>query len=279
MIDIIIDTLIDAVKLLPFLFIAFLIIEVFEHKLGEKSKEFLTNTKKIGPIVGSLFGIIPQCGFSAFATNLYATRIISLGTLFAVYLSTSDEMIPILLAEQAPVMLLFKILIVKFLLGIIYGFIIDLFIRKKEDANYQICSSEHCHCDDESLFLSSLKHTFNIFLFIVIFTFLINIVMYYGGEDLLGKLFLKNNIFAPVVTCLIGLIPNCAASTLLTELFLNNAISFGALVGGLLTSAGVGLLVLFRVNKDKKENVFILILLYIIGVISGVIIELFTKIF
>lgn len=273
--EVIIDTLIDSIKLLPFLFIAFLFIELFEHKFNEKSKQKLSKSNKFGPIIGSILGIIPQCGFGALATNLYSTRIITLGTLIAVYLSTSDEMIPILIAEKAPISLLLKILVIKLIIGIIFGMLIDLIIKRKDKENYHICEDEHCHCDDEHFLKAALKHTFNIFIFIMICTFIIDLIMEFGGNNLLNKLLLKNNVFALFLTSLIGLIPNCAASVILTELFLKKAISFASLIAGLLTGAGVGLLVLFKTNKNKKENILILVTIYVIGVLIGLLLELF----
>lgn len=273
--EVIVDTLIDSLKLLPFLFIAFLLIELFEHRFSKKTKKSLTKANKFGPVIGSILGIIPQCGFSVMATNLYATRIISLGTLIAVYLSTSDEMIPILIAEKAPINLLIKILIIKLIVGIIFGILIDLIIKRKDKENYHICEEDHCNCDDEHFLRAALKHTISIFIFILLCTFVINIIMYYSGNNLLNKLLLKNNIFAPFLTSLIGLIPNCAASVILTELYLNNALTFSSLIAGLLSSAGVGLLVLFKTNKNKKENIYILLTIYLIGAIIGLLLKLF----
>ena len=272
--EVIIDTLLDSLKLLPFLFIAFLLIELFEHKFSKKTKERLSNSNKFGPAVGSVLGVIPQCGFSVMATNLYATRIITMGTLIAVYLSTSDEMIPILVAEKAPISLLLKILLIKILVGMICGFIIDLLIKRKDKEDYHICEDEHCNCDDDHFLGAALKHTLNIFIFILIFTFIINLIMKYGGNNLLSKILLKDNIFAPFLTSLIGLIPNCAASVILTELYLNNAITFAPLISGLLTGAGLGILVLFKTNRDKKENLFIIATIYVIGVVIGILLEL-----
>lgn len=274
--EVIIETLIDSFKLLPFLFITFLIIELFEHKLSKKSKKVITNSGKFGPFLGSILGIFPQCGFSVAATNLYATRIISLGTLTSIYLSTSDEMIPILIAEQAPIELFVKIIILKFVIGFIFGFIIDLIIRKKEEQDYKICKDEHCHCE-EKILIASIKHTLNIFIFIVICNFVINFIMEFGGMNYLKAILLKDNIFGSFITSLIGLIPNCAGSVVLTELFLNNAISFSSLIAGLLSGAGIAILVLFKTNKNKKENFMILGLLYLIGAISGVILELISR--
>lgn len=275
--EVITETLIDSVKLLPFLFITFLVIELFEHKLSKKSKNAITNSGKFGPFIGSFLGLIPQCGFSVAVTNLYATRIITLGTLISIYLSTSDEMIPILIAEQAPIELLIKIIILKFIIGFIFGFIIDLFFKKREKENYSLCKEEHCHCD-KKIFRASLKHTLNIFIFIVICNFIINFIMEFGGMNYLKDILLKDNILGSFITSLIGLIPNCAGSVVLTELFLNNAISFSALVAGLLSGAGIALLVLFKTNKNKKENFMILGFLYLIGAFSGVILELISRI-
>ncbi len=278
--EIILETLIDSIKLLPFLFITFLLIELFEHKLSKKSKNMIEKSGKFSPIIGSLLGIIPQCGFSVMATNLYVTRIISLGTLIAIYLSTSDEMIPILIAEQAPISLFIKIIIIKFIIGFVIGFIIDFILRKKDEVkeDFSICTEEHCNCN-EKILTASLKHTINIFIFILICNFIINTCMEYGGIYYLEKVLLKDNLFAPFLTSLIGLIPNCASSVVLTELFLKDAISFAGLISGLLSGAGVALLVLFKVNKNKKESLYITGIIYTVGVLSGIIIEIISILF
>lgn len=275
--EIILETIIDSVKLLPFLFVTFLLIELFEHRFTKKSKNLIQKNKKLGPILGSLLGIIPQCGFSVAATNLYITRIITLGTLFSVYLSTSDEMLPLLIAEKAPASLIVKILIIKVIFALIIGVVIDLILKKQDTPTYEICKDEHCNCK-ENILPASIKHTLNIFIFILVSTFIINTLLEYLGISYLENIFLKNNIFGSLITSLIGLIPNCAASVVLTELFLNSAISFGALIGGLLTGAGVAMLVLFKENKNKTENIKIITFLYFIGAISGIIIELITRI-
>lgn len=275
--EIIIDTLLDTIKLIPFLFIAFLLIEYIEHKISSKSKKVIAKSKKYGPVLGSLLGALPQCGFSVIATNLYITRIVSLGTLIAIYLSTSDEMLPVLISEKAPINLILKIILIKVLLGIIYGIIIDIIFSKKnknkEKENYEICDKDHCHCE-ENIFSSSLKHTIKIALFIIITTFILNILFHFVGEEYLSKILLKNTILGPFITCLIGLIPNCGASVILTELYLNNSISIASLISGLLSSSGAALLVLFKSNKNIKENIFIILLLYSVGVITGIILEL-----
>ena len=282
MTDILLDTLIDGIKLLPFLFVAFLIIELIEHKLSKKSKKVISQAGKFGPAFGSLLGAIPQCGFSVMATNLYATRIITLGTLISIYLSTSDEMLPILLSHKIEGSFIIKILLIKVLIGMLYGFIIDFVLRKKEHRDnskidYSICDHEHCDCS-HSIFKSTIKHTIKTLLFIMITTLLLNIVMEYFGENILSKVLLKKTVFGSFITSLISLIPNCGSSVVVTELYLNNAITYGALIGGLLTGSGIGLLILFRVNKPLKENIKILMTIYVLGVTSGIIIDIISHI-
>ena len=274
MLDIIQDTLLDTVKLLPFLFVTFLLIEYIEHKIN--NKKIITKSKKFGPFFGSLLGVIPQCGISASATNLYATRIISIGTLISVYLSTSDEMLPLLIANKVDGSTILKILGLKFLIGMIAGFIIDLKKKKKEKLEIkQLCEHDHCNCNhDHSILKAALKHTLSITLFIMIFSFGINIVFEYLGESFLENLFMKNTIFSYFLSSLVGLIPNCGASILITELYLNSTITLGAALSGLLTGAGIGLLVLFRTNKNVKENLKIVSIIYLIGIVSGIIIDL-----
>jgi hypothetical protein len=274
MVDVLLDTLIDLLKLLPFLFVAFLLLEFIEHKLSKKNKDKIAKAGKLGPLVGSLLGAFPQCGFGSMATNLYAARVISLGTLISIYLSASDEMLPIMLSENVELPFILKILGIKILIGMICGFVIDLVYRKKEKEHIvDMCESEHCDCE-HGIIKSSLKHTFNIIIFIAIISLIINIIMYYFGEEALGKLFMKDSIFGPFISSLVGLIPNCGASVALTELYLNEAINLGSLIGGLLTGAGVGLLILFKTNKNIKENINIVLTLYVIGVIFGTLINI-----
>ena len=282
MIDIILDTLVDGLKLLPFLFIAFLIIELIEHKLNKQTKKLVSKSGKVGPLIGSLLGLFPQCGFSVMATNLYVTRIITIGTLISIYLATSDEMLPIMLSQKIAFIEIVKLLGIKFICGIIWGFIIDLLLNKKskkENINYEICNEDHCNCHEEGVIKSTLIHTLKTLLFIMLVSFLLNMLLHFIGEDNLSKLFLKNSIFGPFISSLLGLIPNCGSSIVITELYLNGALSLGSAMAGLLTGSGVALLVLFKENKDIKENVTILSLLYGLGVISGIIIELITMIF
>ena len=291
MLEIIEETLIDAVKLLPFLFITYLIMEYIEHKMGHKTKSAIKKSGKWGPIIGSILGVFPQCGFSVSATNLYAGRVITLGTLIAVYLSTSDEMLPIFISEAVSPVTILKILGIKLIIGMIAGVILDLFVnliiknkKKKivqqneedseEDEIGHMCEEEHCHCNESGILKSAIHHTLSILVFIVLITFIINTVVYFVGEETIAGWILNKPVIGPVIASLIGLIPNCAASVIITNMYLENVISLGSMISGLLTGAGVGLAVLFKTNSKIKENIRIIILLYAIGVISGIMIDL-----
>ena len=314
MIDIIKDTLFDAIKLLPFLFLTYLLMEYLEHKTGDKTQNIVKKSGKLGPLFGGVLGIFPQCGFSAAAANLYAGRIITLGTLIAFFLSTSDEMLPILISKTAPVGLILKILTLKLILGVIYGFIIDgvIGLRKKrkrelatekfkkssneekakhehshkhndhddcheeepQEAIAHMCNHDHCDCEHEGIIKSSIKHTVNILLFIIVITFIINTLIYFIGEDVIANAIASAPIVGILVASLFGLIPNCAGSVIITELYLSNLISFGSMIAGLLVGSGIGILVLFKSNKNIKENLKITGTLYVIGVISGFIIDM-----
>lgn len=277
MLEIIEETLIDSIKLIPFLFITYLIMEFIEHKTKEKTRETIKKSGKFGPLIGSLLGIFPQCGFSVSATNLYAARVITLGTLIAVYLSTSDEMLPIFLTEAVPIPTILKILGIKLIIGIIAGFIIDFVIRKinkQEEQNIvDLCEKEHCDCE-HGIIKSAIKHTLHILIFIVLVTFIINIAIYFIGEETIAGFLLNNKILGPIIAGLIGLIPNCAASVILTQMYLENVISAATMISGLLVGAGVGLAVLFKTNKPMKDNFKIMGLLYGIGVLAGILLEI-----
>lgn len=278
MVDVLIDAMIDSIKLVPFLLVTYLVMEYIEHKTKHKTKEAIKKSDKYGPFIGSLLGVFPQCGFSVSATNLYAARVITLGTLIAVYLSTSDEMLPIFLSEAVPITTILKILGIKFIVGMIAGFVIDFVMRLKhkneeEEKIIDLCEKEHCHCE-HGIVKSAFKHTLNIFLFILLVTIIINLGIYLIGEEQISAVLQNQPILGPVIAGVIGLIPNCAASVILTQLYLENVISFATVISGLLVGAGVGLAVLFKMNKGIKQNVKILSLLYCIGVITGILIEL-----
>jgi len=277
--DAIMDGLLDTVKLLPYLLVTFLILEFIEHKLSKKNKEVLSKNKKVGPLFGGLFGALPQCGFSTMAANLFSARVITMGTLIAVFLSTSDEMLPIMLSEKTNAFLLLKIVGFKVLVGIIIGFIVDLIYRKKLNNNNkeeikELCDHDHCGCDHDGIILSSIKHTLKIGFFILIVNLLINLIIFKVGEDNLSNLLHHKNILTYFVACLIGLIPNCAGSVVITEVYLAKFISVGTMIGGLLTGSGLGILLLFKTNKNLKENISILSIIYFVGVIVGMLVDL-----
>ena len=272
-------TFLDTVKLIPFLFLTYLAMEYLEHRAGEKATTLVKKSGRLGPIFGSLLGIVPQCGFSAAASNLYAGRIITMGTLLSIYLSTSDEMLPILISEGAPASLIGKVLLIKVLIGMAAGFLIDLFFHRKEEEHdhiHEICEHEHCHCE-RGIFRSAVSHTLQITLYILLVDFVLEVILGIVGEEALAGLISDRSVLGPVLAGIVGLIPNCASSVVLTQLYLdlNGAMSFGTMLAGLLVNAGVGLLVLFRVNHDKKDNLKIVGLLYLIGVVSGIVLELF----
>ncbi len=278
MVEVLLDAIIDSVKLIPFLFITYLIMEYIEHKTKDKTKEMIKRSGKYGPLIGSILGIFPQCGFSVSATNLYAARVITLGTLIAVYLSTSDEMLPILLSEAVPITTILKILGIKLIVGMVAGFCIDLVMRlrhkeEEEEKIIDLCEKEHCHCE-HGIVKSALKHTLNIFLFILLITIIINMAIHLIGEERISGFLQNQPILGPIIAGIIGLIPNCASSVILTQMYLENVISLATAISGLLVGAGVGLAVLFKTNKGIKQNIKIILLLYSIGVIAGIIIEL-----
>ncbi len=279
MTDVILDTLLDTAKLVPFLFLTYLLMEYLEHRIGEKMQSSLENgkTKWYMPVFGSLCGCVPQCGFSTAASGLYAGRVISLGTLIAIYLSTSDEMLPIMISHGEKIYVILSVIGVKIVYGMICGIIIDLFARRAHAHSgehiHEICEHDHCHCE-KGIWVSALRHTLSISLYILILVFVLNTAVYFIGEDNLKHVFLNIPVLGELVSGLVGLIPNCAASVIITELYIEGVINFGSMMAGLFVGAGVGLLVLYRVNKNIKQNLSITCLLYAIGVLGGIIINL-----
>lgn len=279
MLDCLLDGLLDTLKLLPYLLITFIILEIIEHKLGNKNEKLLSKNKRFGPLVGGILGAFPQCGFSAMASNLFSNRVITVGTLIAVFLSTSDEMLPIMLSEKTDIVLLLKIVGFKVLIGIIIGYVIDLVYKRKLDDKHKeihhMCEEDHCDCDEHGIILSSIIHTLKIGLFVLIANLLINLLIYKIGEDKLSTIMLSKNILTYFACSLIGLIPNCASSVIMTELYLSKLLTIGNLLSGLLTGSGLGILLLFKTNKNIKENISILSIIYFIGVVVGIIVDLF----
>ena len=271
-IDILLDALLDTLKTVPFLFLAYLLMESFEHRAEDKSLSWVGGSGKWGPVIGSALGLVPQCGFSAATANLYAGGLISRGTLLAVFLSTSDEMLPILISRQAPAGLILKVLAYKFLAAVICGLAVDAVSRRRGARNNwsveDLCEQEGCHCED-SVLKSALFHTGKISLFLFITSLLLGLAVEAVGAEHLAHFILNKPVIGECLAGIVGLIPNCAASVVITELYLQGGMSLGALLSGLLTAAGVGTLLLFRTHKDLKENLVTLGLLYGFGVLFG----------
>ena len=275
--DAIWDGTLDTLKLIPFLFITYLVMEWVEHRTSDHTKIAIRKAGRLGPLVGGVLGVIPQCGFSAAAASLYAGKVITAGTLIAVFLSTSDEMLPILLSERAGIGFITKVLIVKALYGVIAGFLVDFLFRKLNERRigvgiHGICTQEHCHCE-KGIVRSAIKHTVSITFFILLISIVLNILLAIVGTENLSNLVLNQPVIGEVLAGLIGLIPNCAASIALTQLYLEGVMSAGAMVSGLMVGAGVGLLVLFRTNRHTRQNIQLTILLYILGVAGGLIVQ------
>lgn len=278
--EVIIDTALDSIKLLPFLYITYLLIELIEHKVGEAGRARIGAAKKSGPIWGALFGIIPQCGFSAAASSLYAGRIITIGTLMAVYLSTSDEMLPILISEQADVRKIMAILIGKIIVGIVAGILVDIGVRvlgkgyQRGLHIHDICEHDHCHCEEGSIVKSALIHSVQILVFIYVISFALNAVVEWIGMEQVMNVVTHYPIAGIFLAGLVGLIPNCAASITITKFYLEGVLNVGSMFAGLLSCAGIGLIVLFKTNHSWKKNVMIVATLYGISVVCGIIVEI-----
>ena len=270
-IDAVTDSFIDGVKLLPFLFLTYLAMEYLEHKAGQRMQAAIRSAGRGGPAIGSVLGLFPQCGFSTVASNLYAGRIITMGTLLAVFLSTSDEMLPIMISENVGAAVIFKILAVKVAVALAAGFAVDFLFRGKHRQMQieHLCEQHHCHCEN-GIWKSALHHTVEIFLYIMGISLVLNLLIGWIGEDAIGSLFLNRPVVGELLAALLGMIPNCASSVAITQLYLEGVMSAGAMTAGLLAGSGVGLLVLFRVNDDHRENFRILGLLYGIGVLGGI---------
>lgn len=312
----------DSLFVIAAMFLTYLAMEYLEHRTGDKVQQLVQRAGRLGPVIGAVAGVVPQCGFSAAASNLYAGRVITMGTLIAIYLSTSDEMLPVMIASQASAETILWILLVKLLVGMAAGFVIDLMLTGKCGANqkhgqmkeqaqksvhpsaheldhasayesnhpsvresdyasakesghtsiHEICEQEHCDCE-KGIFSSAVKHTVKVSVFLLLISFALNLVLELMGEDVLAGFLLDRPIVGPLVAGMVGFIPNCAASVVITELYLGGLISVGSMLAGLLVGAGVGLLVLFRVNHHRRENLKIAGILYLIGVLVGIIAE------
>lgn len=281
------DALEDTLKLLPFLLVTYILMEALERKTEDKSASLLAKSGPFGPVIGALVGVVPQCGFSAAASSLYAGGLISIGTLLSVFLSTSDEMLPIFISEQVAVPTIVRILLTKVVLGLVSGLLVDLVLYFTKWKNkvvrhriHDLCEMEHCGCEEEEggiggILKSALVHTVNITVFVFLITLVLTLLVEGIGEEAIASFLSGKEIAGVLLAGLIGLIPNCAASVMITQLYLEGMLGAGQMMTGLLVGAGVGLLVLFRTNSHPKENLKITALLYVIGVFWGLLMELF----
>ncbi len=278
--DVISHSVIDTLKVLPFLFVAFLVIEFLEHKAQDKIKHLFTRAGTLGPFIGTLLGCIPQCGFSVMCANLYSSGIIALGTLVAVFLSTSDEAVILLATAENGSYEVLKLIATKIVIALIFGYIIYFIERKNHKGHHHhshdLCEHDHCGCDEHSgVIRPALIHTAKVFGFLLLFTIIIDLFVSFIGTERLSHLLLAESVFQPFLSAIIGFIPNCASSVLLTHLYIEETLSFGALIAGLCTNAGAGMLILFRDKTKFKENIKIVGIMYICAVIPGIILHLF----
>lgn len=287
--EVIQDSFIDTLKLVPFLLVTYIFMEGLEHATAKMSTRVVRDAGMTGPFVGALLGALPQCGFSAAAATFFSGRVITLGTLIAVILSTSDEMLPVFIAQQAPLGDILYIIAIKVGIGMLCGFCIDIFLRfvrhvplEQKPHIHELCEQAHCHCEHDeqkntpkakayAILKSACIHTIQISLFIFLIELVLGFLFAFVGEQTLVSLIGTHPIRAVFICALLGLIPNCAASVAISELYLSGILAFPAMLAGLLVSGGVGLLVLFRTNRNAKENISIVGLLYAIGVVSGLI--------
>nr|MBQ8890067.1 arsenic efflux protein [Clostridia bacterium] len=275
--EVFLHALIDTAKVILFLFLTYLALEIIEHRATDKARRLMARAGGFGPLIAGAVGAVPQCGFSAVAANFYTGRVITLGALVAAFLSTSDEMLPVLLSENVGVGKILTIIIYKTAVGILVGFLIDLVLRLlgrgRPEVNIdEICDGE-CHCE-AGIVPSAIRHTLSVTLYIFVVTLLINSLFFFVGEDRLSGLAVELPVISHFLSAVFGLIPNCAASVALTRLAMSGVISTGSMISGLLSGAGVGLLVLFRMNKHPRENAVILLILVLSGTLFGFLFDL-----
>ena len=264
----------DSINMVPFLFIAYFIIEYIEQRSSEKMQSMISRFGKFGPLGGAVLGCIPQCGFSASAANLYANKVVTVGTLIAVFLSTSDEAIPMLLSNPEHSGVIIKLLGVKLIIASVAGFVTDMIFKSSADMAKSEIHQRHEHCCDEStgfagMFIAAVKHTVATYIFILIISVAMEAAIHGFGEEKLASVFMADTVFQPFLAALVGFIPNCAASVLLTQLYIDGTLSFGSVVAGLCTGAGVGLTVLFKENRPQRDNFKIMGITYVVAVIAG----------
>ena len=276
------DTIKDTATLIPFLFITYLAMEWLEDKTEDQSVALLSRMGKASHIIGAGIGLIPQCGFSAAAAGLYSGGVITVGTMLAVFLSTSDEMLPIFISSSVGAGPILKILCMKFAFALVTGITIDIAVRAfalnlgGDKHIHDLCEQDHCGCEDEEggIVRSALVHTIKITIFIFIASLIIGLIAESLGKDVVASVLSGAPVLGTFICSLVGLIPNCAASVIIAELYLENIISSGQMMAGLLVSAGVGILVLCRSNRNRKENALIIAMLYFSGVIWGLLTDI-----
>ena len=306
----------DTLGLIPFLLIVFIALEYLEHSMNDRSLSIIEKADRSGPLLGGIIGAFPQCGFSIMATNLFAGRIISIGTIVAVYLSTSDEMLAIMLSSNTSPVRILKIILLKVAIAVAAGFGVEFchkmriryqqFKRKRHEHNHEhhhehghhhhhhnhegehhhdehhehyeyisdFCIEDDCLCGDESPVGSAIKHTVKIYLVIFVVTFLLNLVIDLAGLDIIAEVVGKAGVWAPIVSCVIGMIPNCASSVAITQLYLSGAITLGTAMAGLLTGSGIAWIVLFRVNPHSRQNFKIMGIVFFVGAVSGIVMNM-----
>ena len=276
--EILLHGILDTLKIVLFLFLTYLIMEIIEHKASDKVRSVMEKSGVAGPAVGGLLGLVPQCGFSASASNFYTGRVITAGTLVAVFLSTSDEMLPIMISGKVSATAILAILGYKAAVGILVGFALDITLkalhRKREPINIdRLCEENDCHCES-GIFFSALHHTLTVGLFVLLVTLCINTLIFFVGAENVSKIMYDKPFISHIIAAVIGLIPNCAVSVALTDFCIDGLITAGTMLSGLFSGAGVGILVLFKVNKNIKENLVITAILVGAGTIFGLIADL-----
>lgn len=279
--DALIDTIKDTLNLVPFLFVTYLAMEWLERKTEDQSVDLLSRIGKFGHLAGAGIGLIPQCGFSAAAASLYSGGVITAGTLIAVFLSTSDEMLPIFISSSVGAGTIGRILAAKFVIALVSGIAVDLIAkmvhhRSETKHIHDLCEREHCGCEDEEggILHSALVHTLKITGFIFIISLVLSLLMSFLGKDAVASLLTGAPVAGTIATAVIGLIPNCAASVLITQMYLEGLLTAGQLMSGLLVSAGVGILVLVRTNNKTKENIKVIGTLLLLGIAWGITIDI-----
>ena len=277
------DAFFDTLKLLPLLFLTYLLMEYIEHKGNEKMEAVIQRSGRLGPLAGAFLGLVPQCGFAGAAAGFFSSRMITPGTLFAIFLSTSDEMLPLMIASAAPASTILHILGAKLIIAIVLGFLLDLFLAGKrqfvQDHVCAMCEREHCGCEEHGILRAAINHSLRISLFILLISLTLNLLIELAGLSRISGAFLSSPLWGTVITALVGLIPNCTPSLIITTFYLQGVLSGGAMMAGLLTNAGMGLLVLYRTNPSWKENLCFTALLYFAGVIIGLLTNLMGIVF